>query len=190
MGTRALAKLGTRTIRPHGYRHTRYNRMSVRRAGIKAPKGSVPMRCVLSLTMSSSLHGCRKRLPLEARAPPQRQWRGSSWHGAHHANATSWRREALERAGGGGADVGLRGGDVAQRSVSERGGDGGTDVTSTRSRASATLTAIRRLVAAAAARVGRRSSSCEPWIAARHVGRSAASLCHDAWSMLKLSSAL
>ena len=24
MGTRALAKLGTRTIRPHGYRHTRY----------------------------------------------------------------------------------------------------------------------------------------------------------------------
>ena len=25
MGTRALAKLGTRTIRPHGYRHTRYN---------------------------------------------------------------------------------------------------------------------------------------------------------------------
>ena len=35
-------------------------------------------------------------------------------------------------------------------------------------RASVTHTAMRRLVAAAAARVGRLSSSCEPWIAARH----------------------
>ena len=36
MGTRALGRLSTRTIEPHGCRHTRYNRVCPALAGIKA----------------------------------------------------------------------------------------------------------------------------------------------------------
>ena len=66
-----------------------------------------PMRCVLSLTMSSSLHGCRKRLPLEARTPPQRQWRGSSRRGANHrACGPTFKRQSSK---GGGCSPARRG---------------------------------------------------------------------------------
>ena len=55
MGTRALARLDTRTIGPHGYRHTRYNRVYPALAGIKAPNVQSPCVCSLSLTMRQKL---------------------------------------------------------------------------------------------------------------------------------------
>ena len=57
-------------------------------------------------------------------------------------------------------------------------------------RASATLTAMRRLVVVAAACVGRPAARREPWMAARQAARSAASVGHVSRSMPKLSSAL
>ena len=112
-------------------------------------------------------------------------------------DAGSVRIRSLQQSGGGstvggddgGGGGGGRGGGGGQRSAA-RACELTMEARMLRAlaRTSATLAAMRRLVVAAAARVGRPAARSEPWMAPRQAARSAASVGHVSLSMPKLSS--